>query len=75
MATINVKRPIDLLGRSVRGTYRSLAHYTFDFEGVVEAIVIPAPGNTDHQVEFYVCGEYVSLRDCIALDYVPVAAP
>lgn len=68
MATIDLKRPTDLLGRSVVGAYRVQGH-EFAFSGVVECLVLPAPGNTDHHVEFYVCGEYVSLRDCFKLDY------
>lgn len=68
MATLNLKRPTDLLGRSVVGAYRVSGH-EFTFAGVVESLVLPAPGNTDHHVEFYVCGEYISLRDCFRLDY------
>lgn len=74
MAIINLKRPADLLGRSVVGSYR-LGGYEFEFSGVVECLVLPAPGNTDHHVEFFVCGEFVSLSDCLKLDYLDTSRP
>ncbi|MNU11591.1 hypothetical protein D3C72_2595610 [compost metagenome] len=43
------------------------------FYGMVEAVVIPVPGSVTHQVEFYVSGEYVSLSDCIQLDFPPAS--
>jgi len=75
MAIVNVKHPADLLGRSVFGSYRLCGggdEYAFD--GVVEAVVLPAPGSR-FGVEFFVCGEYVSLSDCTKLDYSPLPAP
>lgn len=68
MAKLNIPHPTNLLGRHVYGSYRC-GHYVFPFDGVVECVVVPAPGETKHQVEFYVSGEYVSLRDCINLQY------
>lgn len=73
MATIHVKRPATLLGRSVVGTYRSGADI-YPFHGTVEAVVLPLPGSTEHCVEFYVGGEYISLPDCITLDFAPLPA-
>jgi hypothetical protein len=69
-AQLKLKNPTDLLGRTVTGLER------FDggllpFYGVVEAVVIPAPGFTDHAVEFLVNGEYISVADCHQLDYAP----
>lgn len=69
MAKPNVTRPAKLLGRHVTGSY-SLDGVSYPFRGAVEAVVLPAPG-TDHQVEFYVSGEYVSLADCDRLEIVP----
>lgn len=70
-AQLKLKNPADLLGRTVTGLER------FDgglipFYGVVEAVVIPAPG-FDGQVEFLVGGEYISVSDCSQLDYAPSA--
>lgn len=73
MATIHLKRPATLLGRSVVGTYRSGAD-TYSFHGTVEAVILPLPGSTGHCVEFYVAGEYISLPDCITLDFAPLPA-
>jgi hypothetical protein len=73
MAVINIKRPADLLGRSVCGAYR-LGTDEFTFAGIVEAVVLPAPGSR-FGVEFFVCDEYVSLSDCIKLDYAPAPVP
>lgn len=63
-------RPSVLLGRTVTGCYRS-GDQVIPFYGMVEAVVIPVPGSVTHQVEFYVSGEYVSLSDCIQLDFPP----
>jgi hypothetical protein len=68
MATLHLKRPTDLLGRHVTGSY--LAHgVPFAFSGVVEAVVLPAPGIDTFSVEFYVGSEFISLPACTALDY------
>lgn len=69
MAALNVKRPADLLGRYVTGSYRSSTDL-WAFSGVVEAVVLPAPGSC-HEVEFFVSGEYVTLADCVCLEIVP----
>lgn len=73
MATVNLKRPTDLLGRHVHGVY-CLGSDQYTFDGPVEAVILPAPGFPGHEVELYVNGEYVSLSDCRSLDYGPAAS-
>lgn len=72
MATLNATCPTALLGRHVTGCY-SFCGDTYSFEGVVEAVVMPAPGS-QHQIEFYVSGEYIALADCERFDVVPPSA-
>ena len=67
-AQLKLKNPTDLLGRTVEGL-EGFDGRLFPFRGVVEAVVVPAPGSA-HQVEFYVSGQYISVSDCVKLDYV-----
>lgn len=68
-AQLKLKNPTDLLGRTVEGLERFDGRL-LPFRGVVEAVVVPAPGSVTHQVEFYVAGQYISVSDCVKLDYV-----
>lgn len=68
MAKLNATRTTALLGRRVSGSY-ALGGVSYPFQGVVEAVVLPAPG-TAHALEFYVSGEYVSVADCDRLEIV-----
>lgn len=68
MAKFKITHPEALLGRTVKGAYFCGAHL-FRFHGMVEAVVIPAAG-TDHQFEFFVGGEYVSMQDCQRIEVV-----
>lgn len=75
MAHINIAHPTALLGRHVVGSYR----YGDDgpvwpIDGVVECVVVPAPAFAhEHEVSIFVGGDFVSVRDCIALDYAQAA--
>ena len=71
-AQLKLKNPTDLLGRTVTGFERFNGGH-LPFYGVVEAVVIPAPGFPEHSVEFLLNGEYISVADCSQLDYAPSA--
>lgn len=75
MALINISQPTSLLGRRVVGSYRTDRNGpVWPFDGHVECVVIPAPGFDDeHDVAFFVSGEFISIHDCISLDYAPPA--
>ena len=72
MAKLNATCPTALLGRHVTGCY-SLGGDSYPFRGLVEAVVMPAPGS-QHQIEFYVSGEYIALADCERFDVIPPSA-
>lgn len=77
MALITISQPVNLLGRRVRGSYRSSPDGpVWDFDGVVECVVLPAPGFEEkHGVCFFVAdSEFVDIRDCIEIDYSPALA-
>lgn len=69
MAVVNVKHPSDLLGRSVSGSYL-VGGEKYYFSGFVEVLVLPAPRFVDHQVEFFIGGEFVTLDDCLELHFL-----
>lgn len=76
MARAIISHPTALLGRHVVGSYR----YGDDgpvwpIDGIVECITLPAPGfASEHDVSIFVGGDFVSVRDCISLDYAPQEA-
>jgi hypothetical protein len=76
MARINIAHPTSLLGRHVVGAYQYEASGpVWPFSGVVECVVLPAPGFEDHHgVSIFVGGDFVDVGDCIALDYAQAAA-
>lgn len=72
MARLNISHPTALLGRRVTGAYRSSSGYLWPFEGVVECVCVPAPAFArEHDVSFFVGGDFISVKDCTRLEYSP----
>lgn len=73
MALINISHPTAMLGRHVVGTYRyGKDGPTWEINGVVECITLPAAAYIeDHDVSIFVGGDFISIHDCITLDYAP----
>jgi len=73
MAHINIAHPTALLGRHVLGSYRyDETGPTWPIDGVVECVVVPAPGfEHEHGVSIFVGGDFVAVSDCLRLDFAP----
>lgn len=72
MAILNIQHPTALLDRHVRGIER-LDGIDYPFDGIVECVTVPAPSSKRHGVEFFVGEQFVSVSDCVVLDFVPRA--
>lgn len=69
MARISLQHPQNLLGRHVRGV-QVFGGMRFPFQGVVECVVVPAPAfESKHDVSMFIGEDFVSVSDCITLDY------
>jgi len=69
MARLSIPYPQALLGRHVKGTYLC-GGVPFSFNGIVEAVNIPMPRSRHFKLEMYVSGEFITVEDCTALDFL-----
>jgi len=66
---MNIPHPQALLGRFVKGSY-TCGGIPYAFEGIVEAVNVPMPRSTQFKLEMYVSGEFITVEDCTALDFM-----